>query len=36
VTLTIYPDADHTGAWERAYDDPQLFAWLLQHQIHTS
>jgi predicted peptidase len=36
VTLTIYPDAGHVGAWERAYRDPQLFPWLLQHQLPAS
>jgi predicted peptidase len=36
VKLTIYPDAGHDGAWERAYSDPQLFAWLLQHQRATA
>jgi dipeptidyl aminopeptidase/acylaminoacyl peptidase len=36
VTLTIYPDAGHVGAWERAYRDSQLFPWLLQHQLPAS
>jgi predicted peptidase len=36
VTLTIYPNAGHAGAWKRAYSAPQLFDWLLQHQIHIS
>jgi predicted peptidase len=36
VTLTIYPDAGHVGAWERDYSDPQLFPWLLQHQLRAS
>jgi predicted peptidase len=33
VSLTIYPEAGHVGAWERAYADPQLFVWLLQQRI---
>jgi predicted peptidase len=32
VRLTIYPDVGHAGAWERAWADPALFAWLLQHR----
>lgn len=28
--LTIYPDTGH-DAWTRTYDDPALYAWLLQH-----
>lgn len=29
--LTTYPDVEH-NAWERAYADPELPAWLLAHQ----
>ena len=28
--LTIYPDAGH-DAWTAAYNNPELYAWLLQH-----
>lgn len=28
--LTIYPDLGH-NAWDPAYDDPALYAWLLSH-----
>jgi predicted peptidase len=28
VRFTRYPDAAHTEAWERAYDDPDLYTWL--------
>ena len=31
--LTIYPDAGH-NAWDRAYNDPALFDWLLAHRRH--
>lgn len=30
--LTIYPDTGH-DSWTRAYDDPALYQWLLQHKI---
>jgi predicted peptidase len=29
--LTVYPDAGH-DSWTRAYDDPEVFAWLLEHR----
>lgn len=29
--LTIYPDTGH-DAWTRTYDDPALYAWLLEHR----
>lgn len=32
VRLTIYPDLGH-NAWDPAYDDPALYAWLLQHSL---
>lgn len=28
VCLTVYPDAGHDEAWERAYADPELYAFL--------
>ncbi|WP_160148177.1 prolyl oligopeptidase family serine peptidase [Rubripirellula obstinata] len=31
VKFTIYPDAGH-DAWTQAYDDPELYAWLLQQK----
>jgi acetyl esterase/lipase len=27
--LTLFPDADHSGAWTRAYADEDLYTWLL-------
>ena len=33
VRFTLYPDADHDGAWERAYADPQLYQWLLSQHL---
>jgi predicted peptidase len=30
VRLTVYPDADH-DSWTRAYNDPELYQWFLQH-----
>jgi predicted esterase len=33
VRLTIYPDADHENSWTRAYSDPELYEWLLQHTL---
>lgn len=34
VRLTIYPDLGH-NAWDPAYDDPALYAWLLEHRLPT-
>jgi predicted peptidase len=31
VTYTRYRDADHGGTWERGYESPLLYDWLLQH-----
>jgi len=31
VTYTRYRDADHGATWERAYESPLLYDWLLQH-----
>jgi predicted peptidase len=30
VRLTVYPEAGHEAAWTMAYDDPELYEWLLQ------
>ena len=32
VRFTLYEDADHATAWHRAYADPDLYDWLLQHE----
>lgn len=32
VRLTIYPDLGH-NAWDPAYDDPALYAWLLEQTL---
>jgi predicted peptidase len=29
VRFTLYPDAEHADTWNRAYEDPALFEWLL-------
>lgn len=29
--LTVYPEAGH-DAWSQAYDDPELYTWLLSHR----
>ena len=31
VKFTIYPETGH-NSWTQAYDDPQLYEWLLQHE----
>jgi predicted peptidase len=31
VEWTLYPDAGHGEAYARAYRDPALYAWLLEH-----
>jgi predicted peptidase len=31
VKLTIYPEATH-NSWTQAYDDPELYKWLLEHK----
>ena len=35
VRLTIYPDLGH-NAWDPAYDDPALYAWLLEQKLPSS
>mgnify|MGYP001617191474 FL=1 len=32
VQWTLYEDEGHIGTFERAYRDPQLYLWLLEHQ----
>lgn len=31
VKWTLYPDAGHGGTYRRAYRDPEVYAWLLEH-----
>ena len=31
--LTVYPDAGH-NVWDRAYEDPELYAWLFAQSRH--
>lgn len=31
VKLTVYPEADH-DSWTEAYDNPELYDWLLKHE----
>ena len=31
IKLTVYPDAVH-DAWTQAYNDPELYRWLLEHK----
>lgn len=31
VRLTVYEDAEH-DSWTRTYEDPRLYAWLLEHR----
>lgn len=33
VKFTLYPEADHAGAWTRAYADPALYEWLLAQHL---
>jgi predicted peptidase len=33
VRFTVYPDTGH-DAWTQAYNDPELYHWLLQHKRH--
>lgn len=32
VKFTIYPDVGH-GAWVQAYNDPELYEWMLSHSL---
>lgn len=32
IKFTVYPEIGHP-AWEPAYDDPELYAWLLAHHL---
>lgn len=31
--FTLYEDADHDRGWQRAYEEPELFPWLLQQRL---
>ena len=31
VKLTVYPEAEH-NSWTEAYNDPQLYTWLLEQR----
>jgi predicted peptidase len=31
VKFTVFPDADH-DSWTAAYDDPELYRWLLDQR----
>lgn len=33
VRYTLYPDANHRESFERAYEDPELYAWLFEQQL---
>jgi predicted peptidase len=33
VRFTLYPDADHRDSFKRAYDDPELYAWLFEQHL---
>jgi predicted peptidase len=33
VRFTLYPDADHSVSWTRAYADPELYKWLLEQKL---
>jgi predicted peptidase len=33
VRFTLYPDADHRESFKRAYDDPELYAWLFEQHL---
>jgi predicted peptidase len=33
VRFTLYPDANHRESFKRAYDDPELYAWLFDQHL---
>jgi predicted peptidase len=33
VRYTLYPDAKHRESFERAYDDPELYAWMFEQHL---
>jgi predicted peptidase len=33
LRYTLYPDANHKESWTRAYDDPDLYAWMMQQHL---
>jgi predicted peptidase len=32
VKFTLYPETDHKSSWIKAYDDPALYEWFLEHR----
>jgi predicted peptidase len=34
--FTLYDDANHDQGWQRAYNEPELFQWLLEQRKHPS
>jgi predicted peptidase len=35
VRFTLYPDADHSASWTRAYADPDVYKWLLENRLRS-
>ncbi len=33
IRFTLFPHANHADTWKRAYDDPELFTWLLEQRL---
>ena len=33
IKWTLYPEEGHLGTYQRAYRDPKLYTWLLQHSL---
>jgi predicted peptidase len=33
VRFTVYPDANHRESFKRAYDDPELYAWMFEQHL---
>lgn len=33
IKWTLYPDEGHLGTYQRAYRDPELYTWLLEHSL---
>jgi predicted peptidase len=33
VRFTLYPDADHSASWTRAYANPDVYKWLLDKRL---
>ncbi len=36
VKFTRYQNTDHPGAWTKAYNDPELYTWLLAQKNRRS